>query len=110
MIKSKPIIVQKTEPLFLDNVDVGVIHRFGYEMHFEIHPQYQKIFSTKFRTAVHAFLKNLLSEPMVTTRVGLDQPESLKLVPRLGFVETHRDEECVYYTLEKAPFERKARG
>ena len=109
MIKTNPI-GQLTQPLVLDNVEVGLIHRFGYEMHFEIHPQYQKIFATKFRTAGQAFLNKLLDEPMVTTRVGLDQTVSLKLVPRLGFVETHRDEDCVYYTLEKAPFERTHRG
>lgn len=107
MLKDQPVIKQVTSVFVLDNTEIGLIHRFGYEIHFEIHPQYQKLFATKFRTSGQAYLEELLKEPMVTTRVNFDQRVSLKLVPRLGFVETHRDADSVYYTLEKAPFKRK---
>ena len=110
MITTAPEIKQVSFPLILDGVDVGVIHRFGYEIHFEIHPKYQNIFATKFRTAVQAYINDLLKEPIVTTRVRRDQPVSLRLVPRLGFVETHRSESHVFYTLEKAPFKRNHHG
>ena len=93
-------------PLLLDSEYVGTVHRFGYEIKFGIFPQYQKLFATKFRKAINAYIRELLEEPMVTARVPLDQSHLLKLIPRMGFVETHQDENCAYFTLEKVPFER----
>jgi len=90
------------------DIEVGKLLRSGTEIHFEIHQEFRHWWITQ-RSKVNAFFQKLMDEDAIlTTRTLHTEPLSLKLIPRLGFTETWRDDNFVYFVLERLPFERKS--
>lgn len=94
-------------PIVDGEINVGVFFKLGTEVHFEIYPEYRHWWITQ-RRKIKKFMQALLDEEMITTRTAHNQTFSLRLIPILGFIETWRDEQFVYYVLERLPFERKS--